>query len=583
MNILPLSAGDGLSKPSFHPVPLKHDYSIPGLYAFHAEHSPDHPVFAYADFENGITHNITYVEAWRDIRKVAATVSARCSLATAATGTQKRQIISILALSDTLSYVYLTLAIMSLGHIAFPLSPRNSPVVTAHLLEKVGVDYIFVSEDPDMQALAKEANELLVAKGLQAVNIVAMTSIMNLDPEDTTAGLETGIKDIADTDVAIILHSSGTTAYPKPIPLTRRGLINLANIPQFGEMDLTGKRIAAHTNPVFHAMGLATILWPITSGATFVLYKPVSPPAPPTPANFLESWTAAKCNIVFCIPVFLESWARDAKNISLLKALDCVIFSGASVNKYIGDALAQEGVVMHPFWGSTEVGPATMYIPKEAPPTHEWEYFKISKHIKFRMQSQENMDGIYEPIMIPTETCFPPVFNSELDGQPVYAVGDLLERHPTDPERWKVYGRKDDQIMLSTAENVNPLPIEATLLQDKNIAAALLFGRGHYEIGVLINPSNGVSIPENDEVKRAEYIASIWPVIEKANTVAPKYANIQRKRIVLTSSSKPLEYTPKGTPRRAVCLSLYAAEIEEVYQDERDALLANDRQFPDRV
>lgn len=27
------------------------------------------------------------------------------------------------------------------------------------------------------------------------------------------------------------------------------------------------------------------------------------------------------------------------------------VFSGASVNKHIGDMLATEGVVMHPFWG----------------------------------------------------------------------------------------------------------------------------------------------------------------------------------------------------------------------------------------
>ena len=53
---------------------------------------------------------------------------------------------------------------------------------------------------------------------------------------------------------------------------------------------------------------------------------------------------------------------------------------------------------------------------------------------------------------------------------------------------------------------------EATLLQEKNIAAALLFGRGHYEVGDLISPSNGISIPENNEEKRAEYIDSIWSV-----------------------------------------------------------------------
>ena len=55
------------------------------------------------------------------------------------------------------------------------------------------------------------------------------------------------------------------------------------------------------------------------------------------------------------------------------------------------------------------------------------------------------------------------------------------------------------------------------------------------------------------------------------------------QRIVVAKPSKPLEYTPKGTARRALCLNLYAAEIEEVYQDERDASLASGRQFHDRI
>ncbi|KAF7796152.1 hypothetical protein EIP86_007326 [Pleurotus ostreatoroseus] len=282
------------------------------------------------------------------------------------------------------------------------------------------------------------------------------------------------------------------------------------------------------------------------------------------------------------------SWCKDLQ-----------VFCGAPVNKHLGDALAQEGVVIHSFWGSTEAGPASVYIPKEAPCPHEWEYFRISKHITFHMQSQENMDEIYEPIMIPTEAWFPQVCNSEFEGKPVYAIGDLLEQHPEDPERWRIFGRKDDQFALTTGENVNPLPIENTLLQDKNIDTALLFGRGHFEVGVLISPA-GVSIPEDDREKQDEYIESIWsvtetfsndllmliirrPIIEKANAAAPKFANIDKKRIVLTKPSKPLEYTPKGTVRRTLCLNLYAAEIEEVYQDERDASLASGRQFHDRI
>ena len=75
---------------------------------------------------------------------------------------------------------------------------------------------------------------------------------------------------------------------------------------------------------------------------------------------------------------------------------------------------------------------------------------------------------------------------------------------------------------------------------------ALLFGRGHFEVGILISPATGVSIPEDDREKQAEYIESIWsvtetftndpsmliirrPTIEKANAEAPKFANIDKK------------------------------------------------------
>ena len=39
-----------------------------------------------------------------------------------------------------------------------------------------------------------------------------------------------------------------------------------------------------------------------------------------------------------------------------------------------------------------------------------------------------------------------------------YATGDLMEEHPQDPRLFKVYGRADDQIALSTGEKVRGLP-----------------------------------------------------------------------------------------------------------------------------
>lgn len=45
--------------------------------------------------------------------------------------------------------------------------------------------------------------------------------------------------------------------------------------------------------------------------------------------------------------------------------------------------------------------------------------------------------------------------NTEIGGVPAYATSDLVERHPSNPELFRVKGRKDDQIMLSTGEKVS--------------------------------------------------------------------------------------------------------------------------------
>jgi hypothetical protein len=41
--------------------------------------------------------------------------------------------------------------------------------------------------------------------------------------------------------------------------------------------------------------------------------------------------------------------------------------------------------------------------------------------------------------------------------------------------------------------------------------------------------------------------------------------------IITTDPSKPLEFTPKGTPRRQVCLKTYEKEIDAVYEAVNDS------------
>ena len=41
-----------------------------------------------------------------------------------------------------------------------------------------------------------------------------------------------------------------------------------------------------------------------------------------------------------------------------------------------------------------------------------------------------------------------PIINSTYNGEDAYATSDLLQKHPTKPGFWKIYGRADDQITL---------------------------------------------------------------------------------------------------------------------------------------
>ncbi|KAI0349592.1 hypothetical protein OH77DRAFT_1222922 [Trametes cingulata] len=120
------------------------------------------------------------------------------------------------------------------------------------------------------------------------------------------------------------------------------------------------------------------------------------------------------------------------------------------------------------------------------------------------------------------------------------------------------------------------------LVQDHRIASAIMFGRNRIEPGVLVEPAPGADVSGGDPQQLTAFIESIWPTIAEVNARSPAYAQIKREMILVASPDKPLERTPKGTPRRGICLKLYTDEIERQYAA---TMAANpeQREFPDRM
>ncbi|KAJ7606318.1 male sterility protein-domain-containing protein [Mycena rosella] len=136
------------------------------------------------------------------------------------------------------------------------------------------------------------------------------------------------------------------------------------------------------------------------------------------------------------------------------------------------------------------------------------------------------------------DTHTPALLDTVVDGVKALRSNDLLFRHPTNPNLWKVYGRQDDQIMHSTGEKTNPVPIEAILLKNPEIKYAVMFGRSKFHAG-----ANG----------------------GRANRFAPTHSRIFKEMMLIASPSKPIELTPERNPPSSSDDRLVRERIQEVY------------------
>lgn len=52
--------------------------------------------------------------------------------------------------------------------------------------------------------------------------------------------------------------------------------------------------------------------------------------------------------------------------------------------------------------------------------------------------------------------------------------------------------------------------VESILVQDPHVASAVIFGRGQFQNGVLIDPKPEFAFDPSDEAKLAEFRNKIW-------------------------------------------------------------------------
>ncbi|KAL0574371.1 hypothetical protein V5O48_007572 [Marasmius crinis-equi] len=524
---------------TFCPPPLDGSLTLLELYDWHRERSPDHRLFVYPR-KDGTVCSLNWRAVVDAMYHGAKLIKERLS---GVDSNDSVPVVAIVSQSETIGYMVSHLSIMRANFIPFPISPRSSPLGVAHLLSRAGICHVLVGRDRAMRELVEEAFKIL--KSQSDLPVLPGISPMFLfdelfHPSSPGSNILGPIERRAPEDVLYYLHSSGSTSdLPKIIPVNNRSAIQLCTFPCYGERDFTNSIASIHSAPMFHGFGLQAIPISASTGSVLGCFEPESPPVFPTSEGVLESSKVLDCDYIWATPKFIEEWSLNPECMKWLKG--GLVFSGGALNKEAGDRLASVGVSLFTEYGATEVGCLNVFVPESISPK-DWEYFTFSQLPDIKLVPQGDAEGTFEVVVVPSPTLIPHLTNTTIDGVEAYATSDLVVSHPTKPGMWKVFGRRDDQIVHSSGEKTNPCPLESILQQDPSIRSAIMFGSGQFQVGVLLEPIEDRMPKDSNETER--FFEDIGPTLEKR----------------------------KGL--RQLTLSEYSEEISELYSAVADSMQA---------
>ncbi|KAJ7729605.1 hypothetical protein B0H16DRAFT_1586710 [Mycena metata] len=553
---LPLSVPARLQQSSvsacgFITPPLTGEFSVPQLYDWHYENNKGHSVFIHGSDSSPVT--------FADFIPAAHLAGRYVTRATTTSDDVDfnritRSVVAIFAASDTITYFTTLIGMFRAGIPAFPITPRFSAVVVAHLLVKSKVSHIMVGEEDSLHEIVGDAVQKLKDAGEVVPTVCRMPQFDDIyQPQAEVECLPPWNYDW--DHPALIIHSSGSTGYPKPIIWTHRMALQYSLRPWQGDRDFTGQVFAAHALELFHAMGLHFALFVASAGITLATFSPASPATRPTLDGVFRALLDSKPDFVLAPPVYIAGWSMDSDKMNFLSKRRGILYGGRFLDKDVGSRLADHGVQIYTIYGTTETGMLNIMLPK--PVLHDWEYFEVNPHVVLTIV--RNIDDTYELIFLERDVQAIGVTNTYLDGQNGYSNGDLFQVHPQKPHFFKGIGRTDEQVMLSTGEVINPSSFEEYVSQDSEITGAVIFGRGRSLPGIIVEPVVGIKTGTRLETH-------IWSKIEEANRLNPKQPPIPQEMIIVATAEKPFTFSGKGLPQRTAILKKYESEIEALYE-----------------
>lgn len=351
-----------------------------------------------------------------------------------------------------------------------------------------------------------------------------------------------------------ILHSSGSTGFPKPIFLTNYQ--TLANWRKSFALRLF------NISPLFHSHGLMEI------GRALYTRAPAyigNHSLPVTYQNLYDALQVAKPQQISAVPYVIKLLAEKPEGIQELVKPKLVIYGGSSCPSDLGDRLVAQGVNLSGNYGATETGQIMTSF--RHPADKEWEYMRLHRPVADHTLMDEISPGVFECVAIdglPSKgpsNSKPPF--SPKNPENSFRTSDLFTRHP-DPKKsnyYKYLSRLDDRITLVNGEKVLPIPIEGRIREEELVGECVVFGFQRTVPGALIFRAPEKATHLNNE----QFLEEIWPAVEAANSRAETFSRIQKELVVIKDADVVYPKTDKGTCIRAQVYQVFEDDIKNAY------------------
>ena len=356
----------------------------------------------------------------------------------------------------------LHLAVQKLGAASVPLSVRFGPAELAYCVGDA--DPMLVIGDAMTQV------DLAAALGSPPQDRAALDQIARREPDG-----EVG-EGPRPEDISVVLYTSGTTGRPKGVPRTHRAE-HAAAVAQVIQTQHRLGEVALGVMPLFHTMGVRTLLASILVGGTWV------PQARFDADSSLELIVRDRVSALYLVPTMYWSLLRTGR-LAEAAAVTRVAYAGAPMTPALIDELAG---TLHPEVFVNHLGSTEIYTFTICPDARTKPGCAGRAGVFSRVRLVDPLDPA---TVVPQGTrgqvavsmASPEAFGGyrnrpDADARAIrdgwYLTGDVAAED-SDGDLW-VTGRVDDMIN-SGGENIYPDEIESALARCPAVSAVVVAG-----------------------------------------------------------------------------------------------------------